>query len=147
MIRPVLLVALFLTLPSAASAGPKEEAEASVQKFVTSFNAANNLDEIVGMFSPDAQFWGTISPELGVTPDDIRKYFSANFSTRATAPLVASVGAHSVNALSDDVVLIAGRWQVERGGKTIDLRFSSVLSKRGGRWLITQFHSSLSPDT
>jgi hypothetical protein len=145
MIRPVLLFAFCLTFPFDASAGPKEEAEASVQKFVTSFNAANNLDELVGMFSPDAQFWGTISPELAVTPDDVRKYFSANFAARATAPQVASVGAHSVIPLSDDIVLIAGRWQVERGGKTIDLRFSSVLNKRNGHWLITQFHSSLSP--
>ena len=51
--------------------------------------------------------------------------------------------------LNDSVVLISGMWQVRTAdGKPISPLFcvSLAVSKRGERWLITQFHNSPRPN-
>ena len=78
----LVVVTLFATLCSTAIAGPKEDAQAVFDKFLTNFTAAD-MDGVVGLFWPDAQFWGT--------------------------------------------------------------RVSVVVTKRGDRWLMSQFHNSPRP--
>jgi hypothetical protein len=106
------------------------------------------VGEVAAMFAPDAQFYGTISPELVTKPEGVLQYFTAALDrpdiTQATPSQLTST------ALSDNVVLIAGMWKVDRtlDGKTTiggPLRVTAVLQKRNDRWLVVQFHNSPRP--
>jgi hypothetical protein len=119
-------LATFSLLPD-AKAGPAEDAQAAFSKFFPAF-VAHNQSEVAAMFAPDAQFYGTISPDV----------------TQATPLQLTST------ALSDNTVLIAGAWKVDRtlDGKTTvggPLRVTAVLQKRNDRWLVVQFHNSPRP--
>ena len=46
---------------------PNENALAVFDRFVTAFTAAD-VDAVVGIFWPDALFWGTTRPDLVTTP-------------------------------------------------------------------------------
>ena len=73
--------------------------------------------------------------------DVMRKYFTDNYAARATVPLKgASIVDSSAQVLSDDTVLIAGRWQVERPDATSPLRYTFVMHKKGGQWRIVHLH-------
>lgn len=79
--RLVFIVTCLALLPFGAYAGPKEDAEAVFNKFLTEFTAAN-LDGVVGLFWPDALFWGTtMVPPLATTPVAIRAYFIPGLGT------------------------------------------------------------------
>mgnify|MGYP001268880049 FL=1 len=146
----VVLIAALLAVPFNAFAGPKEDAQAVFDKFLTSFTAAN-AEEIVSLFTADALFWGTTMPNLVTTPDGIRQYFVAAFGTPARTPGAVKATSLGTSALvlSDTAVLISGMWQVEwvADGKPnlLPLRVSLVVTKRGDRWLIAQFHNSPRP--
>jgi uncharacterized protein (TIGR02246 family) len=136
-----------LSLSPGAKAGPAEDAQAAFARFFPAF-IARNQSEVAAMFAPDAQFYGTLSPELVTTPDAVLKYFVTALdrpdTTQAT-PLQLTA-----TALSDSVVLIAGMWKVDRtlDGKTTSgapLRVTAVLQKRNDRWLVVQFHNSPRP--
>ena len=148
--RRFLLIAAFLVFPFNAFAGPKEDAQAVFDKFLTNFTAAN-IDGVVGLFWPDALFWGTTMPNLATTPEAIREYFKPGLGTRKPNEFKATLaGPTSVLVLSDSVVLISGMWQIERvvDGKPVvgdPLRVSVVVTKRGDRWLMSQFHNSQRP--
>jgi uncharacterized protein (TIGR02246 family) len=152
MLRKFVAGALFvnliaLPLWSTAKAGPAEDAQAAFSKFFPAF-VAHNQAEVAAMFAPDAQFYGTSSPELVTTPEGVRQYFTVALDVPTTfqaTPLQVTS-----TALSDSVVLIAGMWKVDRtlDGKTTvvgPLRVSAVLQKRNDRWLIVQFHNSPRP--
>ena len=141
---------MYAALCSTAIAGPKEDAQAVFDKFLANFTAAD-IDGVVGLFWPDAQFWGTTLPNLATTPDAVREYFRPGLGTRKPNEAKATLaGAPSVHVVSDSVVLIAGMWQIERvvDGKPVagaPLRVSVVVTKRGDRWLMSQFHNSPRP--
>jgi hypothetical protein len=120
----------------AALAGPKEEAQAAAGKFIAAF-VAGDLEATAALYSPDAMFWGTVSPELGTSPEVLRKYFADNIS--------ASITDSSALVLSDDTVVFAGRWQTERPTALSLLRFTMVMHKNGGQWRIVHLHSSPRP--
>jgi uncharacterized protein (TIGR02246 family) len=140
-------VVTIAALSTGAQAGPAEDAQAAFSKFFPAF-VAHNQTEVAAMFAPDAQFYGTISPELVTRPEGVLQYFTAALDrpdvTKATPLQMNST------ALSDSVVLIAGMWQVDRtlDGKTTvggPLRVTAVLQKRNDRWLVVQFHNSPRP--
>ena len=148
--RLLMAVTLFASLCSTAIAGPKEDAQAVFDRFLTNFTAAD-MDGVVGLFWPDAQFWGTTLPNLATTPEAVREYFKPGLGTRKPNEARATLaGSPSVLMLSDSVVLISGMWQIERvvDGKPAvgaPLRVSVVVTKRGDRWLMSQFHNSPQP--
>jgi uncharacterized protein (TIGR02246 family) len=150
MMRYLLLIGAVLVVPFQAFAGPKEDAQAVFDKFLTSFTAAN-AEEVVSLFTPDPLFWGTTMPTLVTTTDGIRQYFVAAFGTPARTPGAVRATSLETSALvlSDTTVLISGMWQVEwmADGKPnqLPLRVSLVVAKRGDRWLIAQFHNSPRP--
>ena len=148
MLRAVSIVgtAMCLCAPS-AQAGPAEDAETAFSAFFPAF-AAHGQSRVAAMFAPDAQFYGTISPELVSTSDGVLKYFTVALDrpdvTVATPLRLAS------KALSDSVVLIAGSWKLDRtlDGKTMSngpFRMTAVMQKRDGQWQVVQFHNSLLP--
>jgi uncharacterized protein (TIGR02246 family) len=145
--RTVFAALIALSLSSTAKAGPAEDAQAAFSKFFPAF-VAHNQAEVAAMFAPDAQFYGTSSPELVTKPEGVLQYFTAALDVPAT--LRATPLQVTSTALSDDVVLIAGMWKVERtlDGNTAvvgPLRISAVLQKRNDRWLVVQFHNSPRP--
>ena len=145
--RALLFILAAFSLLPLAQAGPAEDAQAAFSKFFPAFIARNQA-EVAAMFAPDAQFYGTLSPELVTKPEGVRQYFTAALDrpdiTQATPLQLTSI------ALSDSVVLIAGMWKVDRtlDGKTTTggpLRVTAVLQKRNDRWLVVQFHNSPRP--
>jgi hypothetical protein len=122
-------------------------AQAVADRFIASF-VAGDLDATVALFAPDALFWGTTMGELGTTPDRVHAYFSRAFAARATTPVrSASITDSAATVLSDDAVVMAGRWQVERPGVLSLNRFTMVMRRDGDDWKIAHFHSSPRPQT
>jgi hypothetical protein len=50
-------------------------------RFLTTLTAAD-LDAVVGVFWPDALFWGTTKPDLATTPEAVREYFFKGLGSR-----------------------------------------------------------------
>jgi uncharacterized protein (TIGR02246 family) len=148
MLRRVLFAIAIIVSPTLAYAGPKEDAQAVFDKFLAALTAAN-VDAVVGVFWPDALFWGTTMPNLAITPEAVREYFNRGLGSRRPNELKATSLETSTLVVSDSVVLISGLWQVERlaDGKPAltPLRVSIVVIKRGDSWRIAQFHNSARP--
>jgi uncharacterized protein (TIGR02246 family) len=149
MTRRLILIAICLAFPFSAFAGSKEDAQAVFDKFLTAFTAAN-LDEVVGLFAPDALVWGTTMRDLATTPDALRQYFSVLSARKPNEMKASALGPYSALVLSDNAVLVSGMWQVERmvdDKPTVTVsRISIAVVKRGDRWLIAQFHNSRRPE-
>lgn len=129
-------------------AGPKDDALAAYEKFFAYFTTDNH-DQLVTVFSPDAFFYGTISPELITAPAEIREYFVKALSSSRGA-VKANLFGTTATLLTDDVVIVTATWQSERtldGKMTTNgpSRNTSVMHKRGDRWFIVQFHNSWKP--
>jgi hypothetical protein len=136
----------FSLLPS-AQAGPAEEAQAAFSKFFSAF-VSRNQAEVAALFAADAQFYGTLSPELVTTPGGVLQYFTAALDRPDVTE--AKLLQLTSTALTDSVVLVAGAWRVDRtlDGKTTiggPLRVTAVLQKRSDRWVVVQFHNSQRP--
>lgn len=129
-------------------AGPTEDALTTFEKFFEYFRTDNH-DQLVSLFSPDALFIGTISPELVTEPEGLRAYFVRALSGER-GEVRARVFGTTATRLTDEVVLVTAAWQSERtlgGVMTTNgpSRNSSVMHKRGERWFIVQFHNSWKP--
>lgn len=129
-------------------AGPKEDALATYEKFFEYFRT-DNYDQVVSLFSPDALFIGTVSPELVTEPKGVRAYFVKALSGER-GEMKARVFGTTATQLSDEVVLVTAAWQADRtqgGVMTTNgpSRNTSVMHKRGERWFIVQFHNSWKP--
>jgi hypothetical protein len=101
--RTVFAALLAFSLSATAKAGPAEDAQAAFSKFFPAF-AAHNQAVLAAMFAPDAQFYGTSSPELVTKPEGVLQDFTAALDVPAT--LQATPLQVISTALSDDVVLI-----------------------------------------
>ena len=128
--------------------GRRKNSQAVFDRFLTAFSAAD-VDAVVGVFWPDALFWGTTMPNLATTPEAVREYFNRAIGSRKPNELKATPLKTSALVVSDSAVLISGLWQVERivdGKPTITTpRISIVVTKRGNSWRIAQFHNSVRP--
>lgn len=146
--RKFALLACAFTWGLPAYAGPQEDALSAFDKFFPAF-VTENHEQVAGLFAPDALFYGTASANLVTTSAGVRDYFtnalSAKNGTAKATPLE-----RTALVLSDDVVAVSGKWQVERtvDGKTTTagpFRTTAVMQKRGNQWLIAQFHNSPTP--
>lgn len=136
---------LVLAAPSHAGAGPKEEGLAVFHRFLAAFTAAD-AEGVVGLFAPDALFWGTTLRDLATTPAAVRDYFSRMDAWRPSQRKASALGPASAVVLSDEAVLVSGMWTIEVAGQpTVTHRISLAMVKRGDRWLIAQFHNSPRP--
>jgi hypothetical protein len=134
-------------LVPAAVAGPAEDAQAAFSKFFPAF-VARNQNQVAAMFAPDGQFYGTLSPQLVLAPEGVQRYFTVALDRPDV--VVATPVQLNAKALSDDVVLLAGLWKVDRtlDGKTTSggpYRMTAVMQKRNANWLVVQFHNSPLP--
>jgi hypothetical protein len=146
--KRLLVFLLVLGWATVIHAGPKDDALAAYEKFFAYFTTDNH-DQLVTVFSPDVIFYGTISPELLTTPEDVREYFVKALSS-SRGQVRANLFGTTAALLTDDVVLVTAMWQSERtldGKMTTNgpSRNTSVMHKRGDRWYIVQFHNSWKP--
>ena len=75
-VRALCAVFLALSLSPLAHADPAEEAQTAFATFFPAF-VSRNQAQVAAMFAADAQFYGTLSPELVTTPEGVLQYFTA----------------------------------------------------------------------
>jgi uncharacterized protein (TIGR02246 family) len=143
----LIAVALFASLCSTVSAGPKEDALQVLEKWTKAFTDSD-VDGIVKLYAPDTTFLGTGSKTVVVKPEEIRKYFEQALLNNR--PRGATLNSHSSMVLSDTVVVVTGLDTVTgvRDGKPFSAngRVSFVVAKRGSDWQIVHFHRSAMPN-
>jgi len=117
-----------------------------VQRWATAFGESD-VDTIASLYAPDASFFGTGSKALVTTPEQIRSYFEVGL--QRDKPRGAQLLEHSVQVISDDVVIVTGLDRVsgtkEGSVYHADGRVSFVLEKRGSNWQVVHFHRSALP--
>jgi uncharacterized protein (TIGR02246 family) len=137
----IVSLALILILPSAALAGPGEEANAAIDRWSAAYSS-NDPEAVVKTYRPDAVLLGTVSPVMSEGADAIRAYF---------AQLKGSGNKNTIDerrtlVLSDNAVLVTGFYEFTRvkEGKPVPspARFTMLLIKHDGEWLIAHHHSS-----
>lgn len=141
----VLLLLSGVPMLASAQAQPGKEAEAVFHDFLEALSNLE-LERIVGLFTPDAQFWGTSRQTLATDTDGVRGYFAA-LAGGQPRQNIAEALSHEVVVLADDTQLLSGLWQVvpASGAATTTLRLSMVVVSRDGEWKIAQFHNSALP--
>ena len=120
------------------------EAYAVVQRWAETFNAGEP-DAVAALYAPDATIWGTLAQELTTKPADIRTYFIE----AARAGLRVKMGEHASSLISQTSAIDAGDYEFTRitDGQTalFPARYSFVLVKQNGAWMIAHQHSSFLP--
>lgn len=124
-----LSVALFL--PTAASAGPKEDVAAAASKWAQVIGE-NDPDKVLPLYSDDAVLWGTLSPTVRADRAALRDYFVAAF--KVLPGLKAAFGDQLIRVY-DGTAVNTGYYTfsfVKDGEtKTLPARYSFTYVKRG----------------
>jgi uncharacterized protein (TIGR02246 family) len=120
------------------------EAYVIVERWAQSFNEGN-ADAIAGLYAPGATIWGTLAQKLTISPKDIRTYFIE----AARAGLRVKLEEHVSSVISETCAVDAGQYEFSRttDGQTTSFpaRYSFVLVKQNGAWMIAHQHSSILP--
>jgi uncharacterized protein (TIGR02246 family) len=136
-----LVLLAILTLPLIAIAGPGEEANAVIDRWSAAYSS-NDPDTVVKTYRPNAILLGTVSPILSEGIDAIRAYFS-NLKGSGNKN---AIGEWHTMVLNDNAVVVTGFYDFTRmkGGQPVPgpSRFTMLLIKDGGEWLIAHHHSS-----
>lgn len=145
MLKRVLAVSVWIALmPVVAVAGPAEEASAALDRWVQAFNA-NDPKGVTALYTPDAILLGTSSPVISQGTEQIFQYF-ARLPDSGTQVRISE---RHLLVLDERAVVAAGfyDYEVAQGGRVVlaPARFTMVLVKRGGQWLIAHEHSSQRP--
>jgi uncharacterized protein (TIGR02246 family) len=134
-------MALIVLSPAVTLAGPGEEANTAIDRWSAAYSS-NDSEAVVKTYRPDAVLLGTESPMMSEGADAIRAYF---------APLQGTgnkntIGERRTLVLSDNAVLVTGFYEFTRvkEGKPArsPARFTMLLIKHDGEWLISHHHSS-----
>jgi len=131
------LVSVFAT---GVRADPAAEANAVIDAWVDRYSA-NDRDGVVTLYAPDAVLLGTTSPVISEGTEQIRTYFNelpgSGRSNRITERRTLVIG--------PDAVLGTGFYAFARaaeGNAPRPSRFSMLVVRREGRWMILHHHSS-----
>ena len=120
------------------------EAYAVVERWADIFNAGD-VAAIAALYAPEATIWGTLVQYLTTQPAEISDYFDASFRAGLKVKLQPFV----IHAFGDDCVIVAGHYEFSRiadsEAATFPARYSFVLGRADGAWLIAHHHSSLVP--
>ena len=135
---------VMMLAPAAASAGPAEEANDLLDRWVAAFNA-NDANAVTALYTPDAILLGTSSAVISQGTEQIFEYF-------ARLPKSGSqvrISERHLLVLDDTAVVGTGFYEYEliQGGRAVlaPARFTMVMVKRGDHWLIAHEHSSQRP--
>jgi uncharacterized protein (TIGR02246 family) len=120
------------------------EAYAVVQRWAETFNAGEP-DAVAALYAPDATIWGTLGQKLTTGLTDITTYFAE----AARAGLKVKLGEHVLSAMSQTSAVDAGAYEFARTTDAqtalFPARYSFVLLKQNGAWMIAHQHSSFLP--
>ena len=141
------LTLILLSLPPAASAGPKEEVAAAAASWATALGS-DDPDKVLPFYSEDAVLWGTLSPTVRASRAALNDYFIGAF--KVLPGLKVSFG--------DQLIRVYGGTAVNTGyytfsyvkdgeTKSLPARYTFTYVKNGDRWLIVDHHSSTLPST
>lgn len=140
----VLLVLAYLPALAEDEAVQKEVVAATAA-WAEAFNA-RDAQRIAALYADDAVFWGTISPTIRTTPEEVLEYFTNSTTKRPN--LRIAIGEQHVRVYGDTAIT-SGYYtsrNVQDGQETINpMRFTFVFHQRGGRWMIVSHHSSRMP--
>jgi uncharacterized protein (TIGR02246 family) len=141
---PGLVFVLIILAPGAALAAPGDEANAIIDQWATTYTA-NDADALVKLYAADAILLGTVSPGIASDTAAFRSYFAR---LPGSGNKVA-IGERRTVVLSDNAVVGTGFYDftIMRDGKPVSspARFTIVVVKRDGQWLIAHHHSSVRP--
>src|ERR1043166_657420 len=135
--RLALLVVSSLLLAAPACAGPREDAERVRTQLEQAYNAGD-WDRAARLFTPNAQYFGSVKDELVVRQEGVRDYLS-------TLPrgLKLKMEEHIVAQLEPTVMVSSGYVVVTMSNGTQNaLKVTMVLHNMNGYWLIAQYHAS-----
>ena len=139
MLIPALCASLVLATASAI-AGPAEEASAIVDQWSATYSA-NDRNALAKLYAPDALLLGTTDQVATRGTEDIREYFVAlDKGGRKN-----TIKERDVIVLGPEAVVVAGFYDFAREEQNYEprpSRFTMVIVKRDGRWLIAHHHSS-----
>ena len=139
----LMLLAFIALIPGVSVAGPAEDANAALDKFSAAYTA-NDVDALVQLYTPEAVLLGTNSPVISQGRDAIRAYFT-------NLKLAGSGNKNDIEerrtiVVDDNAVVVTGFYLFTRmvEGKPVPgpARFTVLLVKSGGQWLIAHQHSS-----
>ena len=120
------------------------EAYTTVERWAAYFNAGDS-EAVARLYTPDAVLWGTLSQEITASPDGMLAYFVA----ATELGLTVSLGGFTTQSPASGLAVISGHYDLFRtldGRKRLfPARYSLVLVRQQGEWLIAQHHSSLKP--
>jgi uncharacterized protein (TIGR02246 family) len=134
-------IALMLMSSAVASAGPAEDANATVDRWSAAYNT-NDPETVAKNYWPDAILLGTVSPVMSEGTQAIVIYFT---------PLKGSGNKNAIDErrtikIDDDAAVVTGFYTFTRmvEGKAVPApsRFTMLVTKRDGEWRIAHHHSS-----
>jgi len=137
----LVLVALMLMSPVAAWGGPAEDANAVVDRFSAAYTS-NDPEAVAKLYTKDAILLGTVSPIISIGTEAIEKYFSM---IKGSGNKNSIQERHTI-VIDKSAVLVTGFYEFTRmvdGNPTPSpSRFTMLIVKRDGKWLIAHHHSS-----
>ncbi len=125
---------------TSAVAGPAEEASAIVDQWSATYSA-NDRNALVKLYAPDALLLGTTDQVATRGTEEIREYFVAlDKGGRKNA-----IKERDIIVLGPEAVVVAGFYDFARKEQNYEprpSRFTMVVVKRDGVWMIAHHHSS-----
>jgi uncharacterized protein (TIGR02246 family) len=121
-----------------------QEAYAVVERWGQSFNEGD-ADAVARLYAPDATIWGTLAQKLTTSAENIRTYFAE----AARAGPRVKLGEHVASLVSGTAAIDTGHYEfsrtTDRQTSIFPARYSFVLVKQDGAWMIAHQHSSFLP--
>jgi uncharacterized protein (TIGR02246 family) len=133
-----------LPIPSIAFGSPADEANVVIDRWAALFSA-NDAAAAVRLYSSDAVVLGTVSRTIAQGTEAIQEYFSRLPGSRSKVV----IGDRRTIVINDSAVASAGFYDftiMRKGQPSANpARFTFLIVKRDGQWLITHHHSSFRP--
>lgn len=139
MLRTVVVGVVF-SVASSALAGPAEDANAAVDRWVAAYSA-NDIEALAAAYTPTAVLLGTTSPVISEGTAGIREYFKDTPGSNLRNVIVE----RRTTVLGEDAAVVSGFYDFYRADHSTTprpARFTMVVVRSEGRWAIAQHHSS-----
>ena len=122
------------------------EVKETTAAWIAAFNL-RDAHRVAALYAPDAVFWGTVSPTIRVTPDEVFEYFDAS-ATRNPNMRIGVDDQHVRvygDAATNSGIYVTHNPQPGTEDVVSVSRFTFVYQRRDGHWVIVAHHSSRMP--
>ncbi len=141
--RAVFAFATIILMAPAVLAGPADEANAALDRFSVAYSA-NDVEALAKLYAPNAILLGTNSPAISEGRDAVRAYFT-NLKLSGSGNK-NEIQERKTIVVNDNAVVVTGFYLFTgmNEGKPVPApsRFTVLLTKVDGQWLIAHQHSS-----